>query len=124
MGTLPLARCPSPCKVLAPCSSVLAARDGHPTTAAVKATALASKVMVPNGCRQFFDVVELFEVCGQCPDTNYLFLGDYVDRGHYSVETISLLICMKLRWPNRVTMLRGNHESRQITQVWLPQPRH
>lgn len=85
-------------------------------------SALAVEVMMSNGCRQFFDVVELFEICGQCPDTNYLFLGDYVDRGHYSVETISLLICMKLRWPNRVTMLRGNHESRQITQVWLPQP--
>lgn len=67
---------------------------------------------------QFFDVLELFEVCGNCPDTNYLFLGDYVDRGYYSVETISLLICMKLRWPDRVTMLRGNHESRQITQVY------
>jgi serine/threonine-protein phosphatase PPG1 len=67
---------------------------------------------------QFYDLVELFRIGGAPPDTNYLFLGDYVDRGSHSVETISLLICLKLRYPDRVTMLRGNHESRQITQVY------
>ena len=67
--------------------------------------------------RQFFDVLELFRIGGACPDTNYLFLGDYVDRGYYSLETISLLVCLKLRWPDRIHLLRGNHESRQVTQV-------
>eukprot|EP01095_Lingulamoeba_sp_RSL-Kostka_P007017 TRINITY_DN2219_c0_g1_i1.p1 TRINITY_DN2219_c0_g1~~TRINITY_DN2219_c0_g1_i1.p1 ORF type:complete len:310 (-),score=81.08 TRINITY_DN2219_c0_g1_i1:288-1217(-) len=67
---------------------------------------------------QFYDLKELFRVGGSCPNTNYLFLGDYVDRGYYCVETISLLICLKLRWPNRITLLRGNHESREITQVY------
>lgn len=52
------------------------------------------------------------------PDTNYLFLGDYVDRGYYSVETISLLIALKVRHPDRIFLTRGNHESRQITQVY------
>ena len=66
---------------------------------------------------QFYDVLELFRVCGSCPDTNYLFLGNYVNRGCYSVETLLLVLCLKLRYPNRVTLLRGNHESRQLTQV-------
>ncbi|KAJ3283564.1 putative serine/threonine protein phosphatase [Borealophlyctis nickersoniae] len=67
---------------------------------------------------QFYDVLEIFRIGGACPDTNYVFLGDYVDRGYYSVETISLLACLKLRWPDRVTLVRGNHESRAVTQTY------
>ena len=67
---------------------------------------------------QFYDLIELFKVGGEVPNTNYLFLGDYVDRGAFSVETISLLVLLKLRFPLRVTLLRGNHETRQITQVY------
>jgi len=67
---------------------------------------------------QFYDLMELFEVGGQCPETNYLFLGDFVDRGFFSVETFLLLLALKVRYPDRITLIRGNHESRQITQVY------
>jgi serine/threonine-protein phosphatase 2A catalytic subunit len=67
---------------------------------------------------QYHDLMELFRIGGAPPDTNYLFTGDYVDRGYYSVESVSLLVCWKVRYPDRVYILRGNHESRQITQVY------
>ena len=90
---------------------------------------------------QFYDLIEIFKIGGWCPDTNYLFLGehqglllqyrqlldgkmlttetgDYVDRGMFSVETISLLVCLKLRYPDRVHLIRGNHESRGVTQSY------
>eukprot|EP00331_Platyophrya_macrostoma_P007337 CAMPEP_0176419364 /NCGR_PEP_ID=MMETSP0127-20121128/8004_1 /TAXON_ID=938130 /ORGANISM="Platyophrya macrostoma, Strain WH" /LENGTH=309 /DNA_ID=CAMNT_0017799829 /DNA_START=29 /DNA_END=958 /DNA_ORIENTATION=+ len=67
---------------------------------------------------QFQDLVELFRIGGRPPDTNYLFMGDYVDRGYYSVETFSLVLCLKVRYKDRITILRGNHESKEINRVY------
>ncbi|TKA70458.1 hypothetical protein B0A49_03812 [Cryomyces minteri] len=66
----------------------------------------------------FHDLMELFRVGGDVPDTNYLFTGDFVDRGFYSLESFLLLLCLKVRYPDRITLIRGNHESRQITTVY------
>jgi len=67
---------------------------------------------------QFQDLQELFRTGGDVPSTRYIFMGDFVDRGHNSVETFQLLLCLKARYPEHITLLRGNHESRQITQVY------
>ncbi|KAL8454474.1 hypothetical protein Emed_000195 [Eimeria media] len=67
---------------------------------------------------QLQDLLLLLHVAGSIPSTRYVFLGDYVDRGRNSVETFELLMLLKLRHPSRITLLRGNHESRQITTVY------
>ena len=67
---------------------------------------------------QFEDLLEIFDVGGEVPETNYIFLGDFVDRGYNSVETFIFLLTLKIKYPNRITLLRGNHESRQITQAY------
>jgi len=67
---------------------------------------------------QFFDLIELFKAGGPIPGTRYIFMGDYVDRGQHSVETIQLLLCYKALYPYAVTLIRGNHECRQVTHVY------
>ncbi|EAX96051.1 Ser/Thr protein phosphatase, putative [Trichomonas vaginalis G3] len=67
---------------------------------------------------QFEDVIELFDVGGLPPDTKYLFLGDYVDRGYYSIDTLALLLAYKVKYPTRFFMLRGNHECRQVNNAY------
>ena len=67
---------------------------------------------------QFHDLLELFKVGGNVPDTNYLFLGNYIDGGYFSVESISLLLALKLKYPNRIFLLRGTHESCKMSKIY------
>lgn len=68
--------------------------------------------------RQFSALLDSYRAGGPLPETQYLFLGDFVDRGAYSIQVVQLLLCYKALYPNRVTMLRGNHESRTINQLY------
>jgi serine/threonine-protein phosphatase PP1 catalytic subunit len=67
---------------------------------------------------QYTDLIRMFEMCGFPPNSNYLFLGDYVDRGKQSLETILLLFCYKLKFPENFFLLRGNHECANVTRVY------
>jgi len=67
---------------------------------------------------QYYDLLRLFEYGGFPPQANYLFLGDYVDRGPNGLETICLLLAYKIRYPENFFMLRGNHESAAINRIY------
>jgi len=67
---------------------------------------------------QYTDLIRMFEMCGFPPNSNFLFLGDYVDRGKQSLETILLLLCYKLKFPENFFLLRGNHECANVTRVY------
>lgn len=63
---------------------------------------------------QFYDMLEIFQIAGPAGQTQYLFLGDYVDRGSHSVEVILLLLCYKVLYPRRFHLIRGNHEDAKV----------
>ena len=67
---------------------------------------------------QYQDLLRLFQVGGYPPDANYLFLGDYVDRGKQSIETICLLLAYKIQNPVNFFILRGNHECGAINRIY------
>ncbi|KAJ4757302.1 Serine/threonine-protein phosphatase [Rhynchospora pubera] len=67
---------------------------------------------------QYSDLLRLFEYGGPPPEANYLFLGDYVDRGKQSIETICLLLAYKIKYPENFFLLRGNHECASINRIY------
>eukprot|EP00746_Dinoflagellata_sp_MGD_P092368 gnl/MRDRNA2_/MRDRNA2_36549_c0_seq1.p1 gnl/MRDRNA2_/MRDRNA2_36549_c0~~gnl/MRDRNA2_/MRDRNA2_36549_c0_seq1.p1 ORF type:complete len:390 (-),score=54.65 gnl/MRDRNA2_/MRDRNA2_36549_c0_seq1:161-1252(-) len=97
------------------CKRVRHQSQKEPNIVAVRAPV----VVVGDVHGQFLDLLQIFnELTGPVPETNYLFLGNYINRGYDSCSTICLLLLLKARYPNRITLLRGNHESRQISQVY------
>ena len=62
--------------------------------------------------------MELFKICGEPPHTNFLFMGDYVDRGNHSLECLCYILALKVKFRDRVTLLRGNHESIEINRIY------
>ena len=70
---------------------------------------------------QFPDLLQLFRIAGEISadkDMNYIFLGDLVDRGYNSVETLTFLLLLKVKFPEKITLIRGNHETRQVTSIY------
>ena len=67
---------------------------------------------------QYNDLLQLLECGGMPPQSRYLFLGDYVDRGKWNLETICLLLCFSQKYPDHCHLLRGNHECASINRLY------
>ena len=68
---------------------------------------------------QYQDLNRLFDLIGRVPEEKLMFLGDYVDRGPQGIEVVVLLFCLKIRYRDRIFLLRGNHETPSVNKVSL-----
>lgn len=67
---------------------------------------------------QYYDLLRFLNDAGTPPETQFLFLGDYVDRGKQSIESVCLLFAYKIKYPSKISLLRGNHEDQNITKLY------
>ena len=67
---------------------------------------------------QYYDLLRIFEYGGFPPEANYIFLGDYVDRGKQSIECATLVMAYKIKYPENFFMIRGNHECASINRIY------
>jgi serine/threonine-protein phosphatase PP1 catalytic subunit len=86
----------------------------------LKSAVRSNQILTPEGDvhGQYYDLLRIFEYGGFPPEANYLFLGDYIDRGKQSIETVCLLLCYKIKYPENFFLLRGNHECAQINRIY------
>ena len=67
---------------------------------------------------QYYDLLRVFDILNYPPKSKFLFLGDYVDRGKQSLECLLLLLCLKIKYPSNIFLLRGNHESEALNKIY------
>ncbi|KIW82230.1 serine/threonine-protein phosphatase [Fonsecaea pedrosoi CBS 271.37] len=92
----------------------------HPDTPSEKSSEISDAEEIPSSQQSEIEDErsESGNIISRKQNANFIFLGDYVDRGYFSLETLTLLLCLKAKYPDKITLVRGNHESRQITQVY------
>ncbi|KAJ1536681.1 hypothetical protein HK096_008737 [Nowakowskiella sp. JEL0078] len=96
-------------------SKLLSVRSAKPS----KTLSCVVRIEFPGDIHgQYDDLLRMFDLCGYPPSSNYLFLGDYVDRGKQSLETILLLFCYKIKFKENFFILRGNHECASVNRVY------